>query len=235
VELDAVEGPGFVTDSHDFVFGGPGGHLEIGGECAGADDEGVIAGGFEGVGEACEDAIAVMEDGGGFAVHQAPVALDGSAPGVANALVAEAYAEGGEFGAEVLEDFVGDAGLFGAAGAGGDNDVGGFEGFDLVDGGFVVAEDAHGAFGVQFADALDEVVGEGVVVIDQYNHGRSICKGRAEGKVAVGVTMPSNDAKGGRSGWHSWYLGKISAAVWARLCRAPRTVVQGARGGYMST
>jgi hypothetical protein len=31
------------------------------------------------------------------------------------------------------------------AGAGGDNDVGGVEGFDFGDGGFVVAEDAHGA------------------------------------------------------------------------------------------
>ena len=97
----------------------------------GLSDEAVVAGGVEGVGETGEDALAVVVDGGSFAVHEAPVAFDGAAPGMADALVTEADAEGGEFGAEVLEDVVGDAGFFGGAGSGGDEDVGGFEGFDF--------------------------------------------------------------------------------------------------------
>ncbi len=106
-------------------------------------------------------------DGGDFAVHESPVAFDGAAPGVADALVAEADAEGGDFRPEVFEHVVGDAGLFGAARAGRDDDVGGLEGFDFVDGGFVVAKDHHGARRVELADALDEVVGKRVVVVDE--------------------------------------------------------------------
>ena len=209
MELDAFEGPGFVFDAHDFVFGGPGGDFEVGGEGAGLDDEGVVAGGFEGIGEAGEDAFVGVEDGGGFAVHEAPVAFDGSAPGVADALVAEADAEGGEFWAEVHEDIVGDAGFLGGAGAGGDEDVGGFEGFDFVDGGFVVAEDAHGAAGVELADALDEVVGEGVVVIDNYNHGRIIAalSGAGNGGCLRARCAKTNAARVDLAAWGLAFLG----------------------------
>ena len=40
-----------------------------------ADDEGVVAGGFEGAEEAGEDILAGVEDGGGFAVHEARVRM----------------------------------------------------------------------------------------------------------------------------------------------------------------
>src|ERR1017187_9656872 len=88
VELDAVEGPGFVPHAHDLIFSRPRGDFEIGREGAGADDERVVAGGLEGVGEAGEDALAIVVDGRGFAVHESPVAFDGAAVGEADALVA---------------------------------------------------------------------------------------------------------------------------------------------------
>ncbi len=118
VELDAVEGPGFVAEGHDFFFVGPGGDDEVIGEGAGADDEAVVAGGVEGVGESGEDAGVVVVDGGDFAVHEAPVAFDDGAEGVADALVAQADAEGGDLGAKVFEDIVADAGLDGCRGRG---------------------------------------------------------------------------------------------------------------------
>ena len=61
----------------------------------------------------------------------------------ANTLVTEADAEDGKFGTEVADDVVGDAAFARGAGAGGDNDVRGFEVLDLIDGYFVVAEDFH--------------------------------------------------------------------------------------------
>jgi hypothetical protein len=198
VELHAVEGPGFVADAHDFVFLGPSGDFEVGGDGSGADDEAVVAGGVEGVGQAGEDALVVVEDGGDFAVHEAPVAFHGAAPGEADALVAEADAEGGEFWAEVLEDGGGDAGFPGAAGSGGDDDMGGVEGFDFVDGGFVVSEDAHGAIGVHFANAVDEVVGEGVGIFVEVDHSGIIAGVSGGRNAGLGRRVPE---KGEAGGW----------------------------------
>jgi hypothetical protein len=171
MELHAVEGPSFVADAHDFFFSGPGGDDEIFRQGAGADDEAMVAGGFEGVGESGEDAFAIVEDRGGFAMHEAPVTFHDTAEGVADALVAQANAEGGDLGSEGLEDFITEAGFARAAGAGGNDDVGGFEGGYFGDAGFIVAENFHALVGHQLAEALDEVVGKGVVIIDQNKHG----------------------------------------------------------------
>ena len=130
---------------HDFVFLCPCGDLEVGGEGAGTDDEGMVACGVEGVGQADEEAFVVVVDGRDFAVHEPPVAFDGCAPDVTDALVAEAYAQGREPGPEVFEDVAGNAGFFGGAGAGGNDDVRGTQRFDFGDRRLVVAEDGHRA------------------------------------------------------------------------------------------
>src|SRR5258706_5976327 len=110
----------------------------------------------------------------GFSVHQSAGALDDSAEAVADALVAEADAQDGDFGGEMLDDVVGDAAFLGRTGAGGDDDVGGPKLFDFGDGHLVVAKDLHRALGVDLAEPLDEVVGEGVVVIDENDHDKSV-------------------------------------------------------------
>lgn len=51
-------------------------------------------------------------------MHEAVVAFDDHAIGIADALVAEAYAEERGFTCEVLDDIVGDAAFFRGAGAG---------------------------------------------------------------------------------------------------------------------
>ena len=66
MELDAVDGQFAVGEAHDFAFGGFGGDFEAGGKGFTADYEGVVAGGFEGAGEAGEDILAGVEDRGGF-------------------------------------------------------------------------------------------------------------------------------------------------------------------------
>ena len=88
---------------------------------------------------------------------------------MADGRVSEADAEDGFFAGEGADHVEGDAGFGGGTGAGGDEDaVGveceGFGGRDLV-----VAEDA--LFDAQLTEILDEVEGEGIVVVDDEQHG----------------------------------------------------------------
>jgi hypothetical protein len=113
MELDTVDGEVAVGEAHDFAFGGFGGDFEAGREGFAFDDEGMVAGGFEGAREACEDILAGVEDGGGFAVHEAWGADDFAAEDLADALVAETDAQDGDFSAEFADGVATDAGLGG--------------------------------------------------------------------------------------------------------------------------
>ena len=63
MELNAVERPMFVADSHDFVFIGPGGDEEIGIlKRLSANDQAVIASRFKRIGHALKDAFAIVMD-----------------------------------------------------------------------------------------------------------------------------------------------------------------------------
>jgi hypothetical protein len=85
----------------------------------------------------------------------------------------------------VADDVVADAAFAGGAGAGGDDDVGGFEVLDLWDRNFVVAEDLDPPAGPDLAELLDEVVGERVVIIDENDHGGSIAADSRRKKTAA--------------------------------------------------
>lgn len=109
-----------------------------------------------------------MHDGGG--------ANDVAAECCADGLVAEADAEKGYTPFDGVDEGNGDACVVGGAGSGGDDDAVGGEAECFVDGEFVVAAD--GGFFTGFADVLDQVVGEGVVVVDYKNHpcGGLLCR-----------------------------------------------------------
>src|SRR5205814_347285 len=118
--------------------------------------------------------LAIVVNLVGFSVHQSAGALDDSAEAVADALVAEADAEDGDFGGKMLDDVVGDAAFFGRARAGGNDDVRGAKVLNFRNRHLVVAKDLHRTLGVDLAQPLNEVVSEGVVVIDQNNHDKSV-------------------------------------------------------------
>ena len=103
MELDTVDGQFAVGEAHDFAFGGFGGDFEAGREGLALDDEGMVARGFEGAGETGEDVLTRMQDGRGFAVHEAWSTYDFAAVNLAYALVAEANAENGDFSAEFAD------------------------------------------------------------------------------------------------------------------------------------
>lgn len=137
MELNAVEGIGGVAKSHDFAIDswvlGPGGDDQVFADGFGGDAEAVITGGGEGVGESLEDSLAIVVDLRDLAVHETGGADDGFVEDFGHTLVPEADAEDGDEGAELADDFFGDAGFAGCAGAGGDDDPCGSESTDFLE------------------------------------------------------------------------------------------------------
>ena len=129
----------------------------------------MVAGGHEGIGQAGEDALAVVVDLRRLAVHEVGGRNHLAAVGLADALIAQADAEDRDLAGQLVERRQGDAAVFGAARPGGDEDgVGPLRPDALhVDG--VVAEDE--GIGPELAQLLDQVVDEGVVVVDDQDPG----------------------------------------------------------------
>ena len=158
------------------------------------DDQRVVAGGVEGTGEAAEDALVVVADGTDFAVHGNDVARDGHAVHVGHGLVAQADAQDWNFACEARDHVGGNAGFFGRARAWRDDEARGAfavtQGSGFVGGDFVVANDEQVAAdlegAVDFSKALDEVPGEGVVVVDEEDHSIRIGDGRRVVKTRSG-------------------------------------------------
>ena len=101
-------------------------------------------------------------------MHEAAGADDIATEDVADGLMAEADAEEGGGFTEALDHGAADASFLGGAGAGGDADVVWIELSYLIQSDLVVAADFHD--GSHLAEVLDEVVGEGVVVVDDEEH-----------------------------------------------------------------
>ena len=174
MELDALNGEGAMAQAHNHgvpiaVFGGAGGDGQFAGERALGHDERVIAGAGERGGQIVEDALAVVIDGAGFAVHEMGGADDLAAEGLADGLVAETDAEDGHFSGHVANERDENAGLAGCTGAGREQNALGPQSFHLLDGQLVVAIDLD--LCAQFAQVLDQVVGERVVVVEDEDHG----------------------------------------------------------------
>ena len=117
----------------------------------------------KGFGSPAKTLAAVVVDGGGLAVHQAIRADDVSTIDLADGLVTEADTEYGGGRAELADEFDGDARLVWCAGTGGNADFLRGEGFHFIDGEGVVTENFH--LHAKLAKVLDEVVGEGIVVV----------------------------------------------------------------------
>src|SRR4051794_23091552 len=173
VELHALRGQLAVADRHDDAAAG-GGDLEDGRQRFLLHDQRVIAPHGQRRGDAREDRAAVVGDRRRLAMHR-EVADDGAAEGLGERLVAQADAERRDAGlGKPLDDLEADARLVRGARAGRDDDAVGPSLEQLVDVRGVVAHDVELA--PQLAQVLDEVVGEGVVVVDdEDSHGQSGC------------------------------------------------------------
>jgi len=181
VELHAVQGPSLVADAHDLPFRGPRGHFEVG-VCPRFffDDQRVVTRRVERIAEAGEDASAIVVDRRNFPVHDPGVADDLAAEGMADALMPEADAEDRYRRREFLKYIVGNPGFLRRARPRRDDDVRRRDRPDLGEAEPVVAVHLHRQTWVDLPEPLDEVVGEGVVVIDEEDHGSQGAKRFAE-------------------------------------------------------
>ena len=106
-----------------------------------------------------------MAHGRGLAVHQPRRAHDGAAENLDDRLVSQAYAEHGNAAREALDHAHRDAGVGRRSRARRDAQMRRLERFRLVEADAVIAMHVH--FGAEHEEGLHQVVGEGIVVVDQ--------------------------------------------------------------------
>src|SRR5712692_5077455 len=154
-----------MAESHDGAVGGFCGDFELFGQALAFDDERMVTRRGEALGEVPEDRLPVVDDFAGLAMKEFRRAHDFSAKGGANGLVPQAHAEDGDFSGKPLDYLHGDARLLRGAGTRRDDNLFRAASGNFVRGNFVVA--AHLDIAAQLAEILREVVGEGVVVVQQ--------------------------------------------------------------------
>ena len=169
MKLHAVNGLFPVAQAHDFPLLGFGGDFQAVWDGLSLHDERMIARGLKGILQAGKDALSVVVDHRGFAMHEPVGPNNISAEDFAHALMPQAHPEQGSVAAEFFNDRATNARLFRRAGAGGNANALGAKRCDFPHGDFVIAANEH--FCAQLAEVLHEVVSEGVVVVDDQQHG----------------------------------------------------------------
>ena len=109
MELHAFDRQCLMFYPHNFFhraigFIGPAGHFQTFRQGGLINHQGMIAHGRKRVGQASEHALAVMVDGGSFAVHHVTGADDMTAEGLADALMTQADAENRDPAGEGVDD-----------------------------------------------------------------------------------------------------------------------------------
>ena len=161
-----------VTQSHDDAravrFSRFRADLELGRQAFFGHDERVISGRGHGLGRVAEERLAIVFDLAGFAVHKL-MGPDHVTPECrANRLMSQADAQHRKLAGKVPDQINADAGLLRRTGAGRDNDAVRTHGFDLRRNDLVIA--AHLYLLPQFSQLLHQVVGKGIVVIENEYH-----------------------------------------------------------------
>src|SRR5580704_4119258 len=129
----------------------------------------MVASGDETLRQVAKDRLAVVQDLAGFAVHQLRRADHSTTECVADGLVTKTDAENRKLSSEAANHVDTNASLLGRARAGGYDNARGRHFGDLVKRDLVVAADFQRF--AQLAEELGQVVGEGIVVVDEQDHG----------------------------------------------------------------
>src|SRR5206468_8025597 len=152
----------------DVVFGGACNQLQDAGECVQRHDERMVAGGLKRIVHVEEESASGMDHRGGLPEHEPVSAHHLPAEHLPDALVPEADSQNGNFPGEPLDDSTADPGVARASRARLDHDGLGVPPHGVLDGDLVVPDHVRGT--AQLAQILDEVPGEGVVVVDHEDH-----------------------------------------------------------------
>src|ERR1039457_1436851 len=157
-----------MTHPHDLAIFYPGVNLQALREGGALHHKRVIAGSLKRIGQSTEQLLAVMMDGRGLAMHQGDAAHDIASEGCPDGLMAKTDAQDGDLSGEMCNAGDGNAGLFGRAGAGRDDEASGLKRFYFRQGDSVVAVNLH--IFTKLAEVLNDVIGKGVVVVDHQQH-----------------------------------------------------------------
>lgn len=176
MELHAPDREVAVPQAHHEAVVGPRSDFEASREGLALDDERVVAGRVERIGQSLEEVGVVVEDRRGLAMHQVRGAEDAAAVDVPDGLVAKADAEQRLLAGEGADHVAGHAGFGGRTRTRRDHHAVRIQRERFLDRDLVVAEDL--LLHAELAEVLHQVVGEGVVVIDDQEHVLTICLAR---------------------------------------------------------
>src|SRR5437588_12642804 len=137
VELHAFDLVAAVTEAHDDAIVGFSGDGELAGQRFSFDDERVVAGRGERVGQLAVNILAVVMDFAGFAVEELWGANDFPSKRGANSLMAQANAENGKFPGESFDQLDRDTGFLRLARAGRKHDAFQLASAKFLDGAFI--------------------------------------------------------------------------------------------------
>ncbi len=176
MKLNAKEGLAFVPDGHDqavvlrFCD-----ELEALGKGVPFSEEGMVAHGFEFLGDIVEQGMAGVLDDAGFPVKDVRCAYNSAAQMMNDALMSKANAQGRDFGGQLGDDLPAYAEVSFAlwrSRSGREHDVVWRKALDALKIDLVIA--VHDGFMPKLAEVLIEVVGKRVVVVDDKDgHGIS--------------------------------------------------------------
>jgi len=174
MELYAESGMLLVLDRHDLAFTArrirPRDDFEFIRQGVWLNHQTMITRGNHRIRDAGKNCFAVVMDLVGFTMHQSISSNNLTAGCCPDGLVAQANTKNWNLAMEVFDALDRDAGFLGSARAWRDNQMRGGEILNLFDRYLIVANDLEVNLIVDFTNALSEVVGERVVVVDDYNH-----------------------------------------------------------------
>ena len=156
------------NDASAILIACPGTDFEVARQVAFPDDQGVITSGSKRRVNSPKDGSPVVFHRAGLAVHQSFGADHLPTESLADRLMSEADTEDRNFAGKVADQFDADPGVLRRARARGNDDALGIETRYLVHAEFVVPPYFDAS--AQFAEVLDEVVGERVVIVENKDH-----------------------------------------------------------------
>jgi len=158
-------------------------------------------------GEAPENGAAVRDvHRAGLAVHKLFCVGDRGPEGLADGLVAQAHAQDGGFARHAGYHVFADPGVRRTARAGGDDDVGRTQGFDLLCAHLVVFDYPYAR--IDHSYELVQIIGKAVVVVDQKDHDSTSPDARSAPAIARALLMHSSYS----------FSGTLSATMPAPAC-----------------
>src|SRR5258708_5727097 len=168
VEGNPLDGVRPVAKPHNLALRSLGGDLQIRRESFPPHNQGVISSRFKRIRQTAEDAVSFMYNGGGFPVHKPVGPDDFASENVSNALVPQTNAENRRGGAEPKNQVIADTGIKRRPRSRRDTDSVRMHLANLIQSNLVVA--FNDEIRSELAKILDQVVGKGIVIVDDQHH-----------------------------------------------------------------